>query len=145
MTTSTASRISPSGTSTRRHMLMVWITSALVSLLVGALLRPFLPQTITTLPSESDIYYRSLRALRKTCGIYETLPASYRVPRGLTLVTIGQMKRPFASGGFSDVWKARNDEGQIFAIKHLRTYETDDLTDAKKVPCACNSVSQCFS
>jgi len=94
-----------------------------------------LDHTITTLPSESDIYYRSLRALRKTCGIYETLPASYRVPRGLTLVTIGQMKRPFASGGFSDVWKARNDEGQIFAIKHLRTYETDDLTDAKKKYC----------
>lgn len=114
------------------------------SVLVGAFLRPFL-QTMTTLPPGSLIYYPSLRALRKTCGIYETLPASYRVPQGLTLVTIGQMKRPFASGGFSDVWKARNDDGQIFAIKHLRTYETDDLTDAKKVPCLCSSGSHCFS
>jgi hypothetical protein len=115
------------------------------SVLVGILLRPFLSQTINALSPESDVYYRSLRVLRKTCGIYETLPTSYRVPQGLTLITIGQMKRPFASGGFSDVWKARNDDSQIFAIKHLRTYETDDLTDAKKVPCVCNSVSRSFS
>ena len=52
---------------------------------------------------------------------------------GLTLVTAGHMKRPFASGGYSDVWKARDDMGRIFAIKQLRIYVVDDLTHVKKV------------
>jgi len=43
--------------------------------------------------------------------------------QGLTLVTTNTMKRPFASGGFADVWKARNDNGHIFAVKCLRIYE----------------------
>lgn len=116
-----------------------------LSALLGTLLTKFLCQMISILSPGSDIYYRSLRALRKTCGIYKILPASYRMPLGLALTTVGKMKRPFASGGYSDVWKARNDAGEVFAIKHLRTYQTDDLTNAKKVPCVCNSASQCFS
>ena len=108
-----------------------------LSMLVGIMLTAVPHQMINTLEPGSEVYYRCLRALRKTCGIYGILPASFRMPQGLTLVTTGKMKRPFASGGFSDVWKARNDDGQIFAIKHLRTYETDDLTHVKKVPCVC--------
>ena len=100
---------------------------------------------ISTLPPGSEIYYRALRALKKTCGIYEILPTSYRMSQGLALTTVGKMKRPFASGGYSDVWKARNDAGEVFAIKHLRTYQTDDLTNAKKVPCVRDSASQFFS
>jgi hypothetical protein len=104
-----------------------------LSMLVGTMLTVVPHQMINTLEPGSDVYYRCLRALRKTCGIYGILPASFCVPQGLTLVTTGVMKRPFASGGFSDVWKARDDNGQIFAIKHIRTYEIDDLAHMKKV------------
>ena len=52
---------------------------------------------------------------------------------GLTLVTAGHMKRPFASGGYSDVWKAKDDVGQIFAIKQLRIYVVNDFANVKKV------------
>lgn len=102
-------------------------------------------QIMHILPSGSGIYYRCLRALRKTCGIYGVLPASYLVGQGLTLVTPGKIKRPFASGGFSDVWKATDGKGQIFAVKHLRTYETDDLDYMRKVICDCCSSCQYFS
>ena len=100
---------------------------------VGVMLTAVSHQIINTLEHGSEVYYRCLRALRKACGIYGILPASFSMSQGLTLVTTGKMKRPFASGGFSDVWKARGDDGQIFAVKHLRTYETDDLTHTKKV------------
>ena len=99
----------------------------------GAMLTPVPHQIISTLPSGSDDYYRSLRALRRTCGIHGVLPTSFKVPQGLSLITANKMKRPFASGGFSDVWKAKNDKGEIFAIKHLRTYERDSIASAKKV------------
>lgn len=102
-------------------------------------------QMINTLPPGSETYYRCLRALRKACGIYGILPTSFRMQTGLTLVTTGNMKRPFASGGFSDVWKAKSDDGQIFAIKHLRTYETDNLTYAKKVHRVCCPAFQYLS
>lgn len=90
-----------------------------------------LHQIIDTLEPESDIYKRCLRALRKTCGIYGILPSSHLMPPGLTLV-VGTVKRPFASGGFSDVWKASNNAGRIFAVKQLRTYEVNDLRIDKK-------------
>jgi len=102
-------------------------------------------QMIDTLTPGSKIYDRCLRALRKTCGIYGILQSSRVVPQGLTLVTSDTMNRPFASGGFADVWKARNDNGEIFAIKHLRTYEVDDLRHVKKVLRICHSVIQYFS
>ena len=89
-------------------------------------------QIIDTLPPGSEIYHRSLRALRKVCGIYGLLPSSHRVSENLTLIT-GRFSRPFASGGGSDVWKARDNAGRFFAIKHLRTYEVDKLTHIKKV------------
>jgi hypothetical protein len=59
------------------------------------------------------------------------------MPQGLSLVKTGKTNRPFAPGGLSDMWKPRNDDEQIFTIKHLRTYETDDLTHVKRVPRAC--------
>ena len=111
----------------------------------GAMLIAVPHQIISTLPSRSDDYYRSLRALRRACGIHGVLPTSFKVPQGLTLVTPNNMKRPFASGGFSDVWKARNDKGEIFAIKHLRTYERDSIAYAKKVFLVCRPAFQYFS
>ena len=77
---------------------------------VGVTLTAIPHQVISTLPSGSDDYYRSLRAPRRTCGIHGVLPTSFKVPQGLSLVTAKQMKRVFASGGFSDVWKAMNDK-----------------------------------
>ena len=101
---------------------------------VGVVLTAVPHQMLNTLEHGSEVYYRCLQALRKTCGIYGIPPASFSVSQRLTLVTTGGAGRPFASGGFYDVWKARGDDGQIFAIKHFRTYETDDLTRTKKVP-----------
>ena len=112
---------------------------------VGAVLITVPHQIISTLPSGSDDYYRSLRALRRACGIHGVLPASFEVPQGLTLVTPNGLKRPFASGGFSDVWKARNDKGEIFAIKHLRAYERDSIAYAKKMFLARRPALQYFS
>lgn len=90
-------------------------------------------QIIDTLPLGSEIYHRSLRALRKTCGIYGLLPSSHFISGELTLITAGNLKRPFASGGYSDVWKARDDVGDIFAVKQLRVYIIDNQARVKKV------------
>ena len=104
------------------------------------------PHQITDiLPTGSEIYNRCLRALRKTCGIYGLLPSSHHMPQGLTLVTSGEFKRPFASGGFSDVWRARNENGQLFAIKHIRTYEVDNQEHMRKVLQVCHLARRCFS
>jgi len=92
-------------------------------------LTPLLHQILETLSPELDIHKRSLRALRKACGIYGLLPDSHLLPRGLTTVN----KRPFASGGFADVWKARSRDNQVFAVKSLRVYEVDNFADVKKV------------
>lgn len=110
-----------------------------LSMPAGVMLTAVPHQMINTLEHGSEIYYRCLRALRKTCGIYGILPASFCMSQELTLVTTGKIKRPFASGGFSDVWKARDNDGRIFAIKHIRTYETDDLAHMKKVLRVCHT------
>ncbi|KAF9647855.1 kinase-like protein [Thelephora ganbajun] len=92
-------------------------------------------QIIDTLSPGSEFYHRCLRALRKTCGIYGLLPSSHIIPQGLTLVTTNNMKRPVASGGFSDVWRAGGNGGQIFAIKHFRIYDPDDSQYVRKDFC----------
>ncbi|KAF9647848.1 kinase-like protein, partial [Thelephora ganbajun] len=94
-----------------------------------------LDRIIDILSPGSEFYHHCLRALRKTCGIYGLLPSSHILPPGLVLVTTSNMKRPFASGGFSDVWKARGNGGQIFAIKSFRIYELDDLQYLRKGFC----------
>lgn len=50
--------------------------------------------------------------------MYTLLPDSYRVKSDLT-----KSQRPAAPGGFSDVWKAEGENGEVFAIKALRMYE----------------------
>ena len=54
-------------------------------------------------------------------------------------------KRPFAAGGFADVWKARSRDGQAFAVKNIRVYEVDNLENMKKVLQVCYSVSVSIS
>ena len=106
---------------------------AYLSGLTGCTLIAIPRKLIRTLEPGSEIYPRSLRALRRTCGIYALLPTSHLISERLSLVGARKMQRPFASGGNFDLWKARNDGGQIFAIKQLRTYEVDDLQHMKKV------------
>ena len=41
--------------------------------------------------------------------------------------------RPFTSGGHTDVWKSTDEKGQVFALRVLRTYETDIVEELYKV------------
>ena len=91
-------------------------------------------QIIDILSHGSEIYRRGVRALRKVCGIYGLLPFSYINPEPLTLVLTGLMKRPIASGGYLDVWKASDPGGCTFAVKQLRIYAVDDIEHVRKVP-----------
>jgi len=116
-----------------------------LSMLIWSMLTAFPYQIIDILAPGSEIYNRSLQALRKTCGIYGILPSSHLMSQGLTLVTTNTMKCPFTSGGFADVWKARNDNGHIFAVKCLRIYEHNDIRHMKKVLLVCHSVCRYFS
>jgi len=104
-----------------------------LSVLASDPLTPFLRQILDTLSPELGIYKRCLRALGEVCGIYGLLPASHFLPPGLTTVH----KRPFASGSFADLWKARSMDNQVFAVKRIRIYEVDNLSDVNKVlqPC----------
>jgi len=77
-------------------------------------------QAIDILSHESDIYERCVRALSKVCGIYGLLPDSHKVRSGLT---VGE--HAVASGGFSDVWKADDGIGGVFAVKVLRMYQNN--------------------
>ena len=100
------------------------------------MLTAFPYQIIETLESGTEIYHRSLRALQEACGTYGLLPPSHIVSEQLTLIG----KRAYASGGTSDVWKARGEGGRIFAVKTLRVYpEYDDLRLVQKVLRVCNS------
>ena len=43
--------------------------------------------------------------------------------------------RPFASGGFTDVWRIidENDHNRVFAVKSFRVYEHDPVERIHKV------------
>ena len=88
-------------------------------------------QIIDTLRGDPELRRRCIRALRKTCGLYGILPTSHTVPFKLTKP--GQ--RPFASGGFSDVWRLNDErnQDQVFAVKSLRVYEVDPVEKINKV------------
>jgi hypothetical protein len=83
------------------------------------------------LPADSDMQRRCLRALRKTCGLHGILPDSYKVTYPLSKLP---NQRPFARGGFCDVWKMidpTNDKA--YAVKMLRVYEQDPIPIINKV------------
>jgi hypothetical protein len=84
-------------------------------------------QAINIISPGSDIYERCIRALGRVCGIYALLPGSHEVELALTTG-----EHPVASGGFSDVWKAENENGEVFAVKVLRMYQ-DNAAVVKKV------------
>ena len=88
-------------------------------------------QIIDTLPVDSALRRRCLRALRKTCGIYGVLPTSYTITNPLS--EPGQ--RAFSRGGFSAVWRLadKEDPQQIFAVKSLFVCDNDPLEKIRKV------------
>ena len=88
-------------------------------------------QIIDNLSSGSELQKRCIRALRKTCGLYGILPASYTV----TSVLIKLGKYPFTNGGFADVWRLADEENHelVFAGKSLRVYERDPFEKINKV------------
>ena len=88
-------------------------------------------QAIDILTPESDIHERCVRALRKACGIYGLLPDSHEVK-----FTLASGEHALASGGFSDVWKATNEDGEVFAVKVLRMYQ-NNAAQVKKVWTLC--------
>ena len=67
--------------------------------------------------------------LRKTCAEIGVLPSSYHLDDG-------QIKKlndvPFASGGYSDVWRASY-KGDSVSVKAFRVYTTDNIKDLTKV------------
>lgn len=71
------------------------------------------------------------RALRKTCAEVGILPSSYSLDSN-------QIKKvndvPFASGGFSDVWRGSY-KGETISIKALRVYTTDNIKQLTKAWC----------
>jgi hypothetical protein len=69
------------------------------------------------------------RVLRKTCAEIGILPSSY-------YLADSQIKKlndvPFASGGYSDVWRASY-RGDSVSVKAFRVYTTDNIKDLTKV------------
>lgn len=69
------------------------------------------------------------RALRKACAEAGILPDSY-------YLDANQIKRlsevPFASGGYSDVWRGTYKEENV-SIKAFRVYTTDNIKNLTKV------------
>ena len=97
-------------------------------------------QIIDNLPTNSDLRMRCIRALRKTCGLHGVLPISH-----IVTFTLSQPRgRPYASGGFSDVWKLTDEEhpDRVFAVKSLRVHEQDPVDKVNKVrgPSICKSI-----
>lgn len=84
-------------------------------------------QAIKILSPESDVHEPCVRALGKVCGIYDLLPDSHKVKSTLTTG-----EHAIASGGFSDIWKATNEQGEEFAVKVLRVYQ-NNAVQVKKV------------
>ena len=64
---------------------------------------------------------RTLRSLRKTCGLKKTLPKSHYFPGKLSKAS----NRPM-HGGTADVWRATDDRGEVFAAKVFRANHGED-------------------
>jgi hypothetical protein len=88
-------------------------------------------QIIDSLPTDSELRRRCIRALRKTCGLHGVLPTSHTV----TFTLSRSRRRPPFSGGFSDIWKVTDEEhhDRAYAVKSLRVYEQDPYDNIAKV------------
>ncbi|KAF9781369.1 kinase-like domain-containing protein [Thelephora terrestris] len=74
-----------------------------------------------------DVRRRSVRILRKICGVQTILPRSCILSDNI----LKEGDLAFASGGFSDVWKGYHN-GNTVCIKAFRVYTADKLTKIKK-------------
>lgn len=69
------------------------------------------------------------RALRKTCAEVGILPSTYYLDDD-EIKKLSEV--PFASGGYSDVWRALY-QGENVSIKAFRVYATDNIKLLTKV------------
>ena len=69
-----------------------------------------------------------LNYLQRLCGASGVLPASFMLTDGFDHID----QRPFASGGFADVYKATY-KGQLVVAKALKTASVNDLENVHKV------------
>ena len=79
------------------------------------------------LPSTGIAFERTHRKLQRICSSPMLLPPSYLLPAEALLVE----ERPFACGGFSDVYKGMFDGSQV-CIKKLRIASSSDSGPAMK-------------
>ena len=79
------------------------------------------------------------RALRKTCAEVGILPSSYYLDES-KIKKLHEV--PFASGGYSDVWRASY-QGEDVSIKAFRVYATDNIKKITKVLNIANSANDC--
>lgn len=81
---------------------------------------------IDNLPDDSDLRKRSILALRKMCGVYGIIPASYFVKF---------VEGAFAAEGSCDVRKCTvtGNTNKVVAVRVLRICESDFVDEVGKV------------
>ena len=92
------------------------------------LLRRTLSQTLDQIGISRNSGMSYLKHLQRLCGASGILPASFMLTDGFDHID----KRPFANGGFADVYKATY-KGQLVAAKALKTTSIDDLENVHRV------------
>ena len=75
-----------------------------------------------------DLRRRSVRILRRVCGLRMILPRSCMISDGISK----EGNTAFASGGFADVWKGRHNGNPVRVIA-FRAYTADNLAKIKQV------------
>jgi hypothetical protein len=75
-----------------------------------------------------DLRRRSVRILRRVCGLQTVLPRSCILSENISK----EGDIAFASGGFADVWKGRHN-GNSVCIKAFRAYTAENLSKIKQV------------
>jgi hypothetical protein len=85
-------------------------------------------QAFETPNMDLDIRRKSVRILRRVCGSQTILPRSCIFSDNISK----EGDIPFASGGFTDVWKGRQNHNRV-CIKAFRAYTAEDLSKIKQV------------
>ena len=86
------------------------------------------PQAFEAQNMTLDLRKRSVRILRRVCGLQRILPRSCIISDGISK----EGDIAFASGGFADVWKGRYN-GNPVCVKAFRAYTADNLAKIKQV------------
>ena len=98
------------------------------SLLPLEFLRRILSQTLNQTGISQSSGKSYLKHLQRLCGASGILPASFMLTDGFDHID----QRPFANGGFADVYKATY-KGQMVVAKALKTTSMDDLENVHRV------------